>query len=67
MEGKVMKFPSMLGALTQRQLYAVLTDPTLFEIKKSISVIQEPLLIEIESRTSRQYLELQAAMLKLPL
>lgn len=61
------KFPSTAGVLTQRQLYAVLTDPTLFEAKKIISKIQEPLLLEIESRTARQYLELKAALLQRPL
>lgn len=61
------KFPSTDGVLTRRQLYAVLTDPTLTERKATISRIQEPLIMEIEARTSRQYLELKAALLRLPL
>jgi hypothetical protein len=61
------KFPSTAGVLSQRQLYAVLTDPSLCEVKKTISVIQEPLLLEIESRTARQYIELKSAMTRLAL
>lgn len=61
------KFPSLIGILSQRQLYDLLTDPTLFEKKRNISKIQEPIILEIENQTARQYLELQSALLKLPL
>jgi hypothetical protein len=60
-------FPSTVGPLTQRQLYRVLTDPTLFELKRTISVIQEPILLQLESHTARQYLQLQEALVRMPL
>lgn len=60
-------FPSMRGPLTQRQLYFALTDPTLHELKRSISILQEPILLELESRTARQYLDLKLAITRSPL
>jgi hypothetical protein len=67
MEQRAMMFPSTAGPISQSRLYDVLTDPTLYETKRTISAVQEPILLWLEEQTQRQYVDMRNMMLKLPL